>query len=191
MDSLTITLCSQNEHKRLELERALEGWRIELLDADAYPEETGETFYENALGKARFGRDVGPSGSWMLGEDSGLEITALGGAPGVQTARWAEGRHVERALAALEGQTERSARYVCELVSLSPEGREVRGTGKLEGSITGEARGSEGFGFDPVFVPVGERQTVAELGDAWKAANSHRARAARALRAALDAAGVG
>ncbi len=191
MDSLTITLCSQNEHKRLELERALEGWRIELLDADAYPEETGKTFYENALGKARFGRDVGPSGSWMLGEDSGLEITALGGAPGVQTARWAEGRHVERALAALEGQTKRSARYVCELVSLSPEGREVRGTGKLEGSITGDARGSEGFGFDPVFVPVGERQTVAELGDAWKAANSHRARAARALRAALDAAGIG
>ena len=64
------------------------------------PEETGETFYENALGKARFGRDVGPSGAWMLGEDSGLEITALDGQPGVQTARWAEGRHVERALTA-------------------------------------------------------------------------------------------
>lgn len=191
MDRLTITLCSQNEHKRVELARVLEGWQIELLDADAYPEEAGETFYENALEKARFGREVGPPASWMLGEDSGLEIAALDGQPGVHTARWAEGRHVERALAALEGKTERSARYVCELVSLSPEGRELRGTGTLDGSIAHDAHGSEGFGFDPVFVPAAESRTVAELGDAWKAANSHRARAARALRAALDAAGVG
>ena len=191
VDRLTITLCSQNEHKRLELERVLDGWLIELLDTDAYPEEVGGTFYENALGKARFGRAVGPPYSWMLGEDSGLEIAALGGAPGVQTARWAEGRHVERALAALEDESERSAGYVCELVALSPDGLELRGTGTLRGSIAREARGSEGFGFDPVFVPEGETQTVAELGDAWKAAHSHRSRAARALRAALDATCVG
>lgn len=191
MDRLTLTLCSQNEHKRLELETVLEGWRIELLDADAYPEETGESFYANALGKARFGREIGPPDAWMLGEDSGLEIAAIGGAPGVKTARWADGRHVERALTALEGKADRSARYVCELVALSPEGLELRGTGKLEGSIGLEARGSEGFGFDPVFVPAGDSRTVAELGGAWKAAHSHRARAARALLALLPSGGVG
>jgi XTP/dITP diphosphohydrolase len=178
-------LCSQNEHKRAELERVLADWRIELLDAVDYPPETGETFVENARAKARYGREVGSSGEWMLGEDSGLEIAALGGAPGVQTARWAGGHHVERVLAALEGEENRAARYVCELVAISPDDVELRGTGVLEGSIALAPAGSEGFGFDPVFVPDGESLTVAELGDAWKAEHSHRARAARALVDAL------
>jgi len=117
----------------------------------------------------------------MLGEDSGLEVEALGGRPGVETARWAEGRHVERLLEALDGVTNRRARYVCELVALAPDGRELRGTGTLEGRIAEEARGTEGFGFDPVFVPDGEEHTVAELGNEWKAGHSHRARAAAAL----------
>ncbi len=117
----------------------------------------------------------------MLGEDSGLEVEALGGAPGVETARWAEGRHVERILEALAGEPDRRARYVCELVALAPDGRELRGTGRLGGHIAEEPRGTAGFGFDPVFIPDGEEQTVAELGDDWKAANSHRARAAEAL----------
>ena len=121
----------------------------------------------------------------MLGEDSGLELSALAGRPGVQTARWAAGRHVERALEALDGEADRSARYVCELVALSPEGNEARGTGTLEGQIALEPRGDEGFGFDPVFVPAGEELTVAELGDEWKAEHSHRARAAQALLAAI------
>ena len=111
----------------------------------------------------------------MLGEDSGLELAALGGRPGVETARWAGGRHVERALEALAGEADRSARYVCELVALSPDGVETRGTGTLDGQIALEPRGDEGFGFDPVFVPDGEERTVAELGDAWKAEHSHRA----------------
>ena len=125
------------------------------------------------------------AGEWMLGEDSGLELSALAGRPGVQTARWAAGRHVERALEALDGETDRSARYVCELVALSPEGNEARGTGTLEGQIALEPRGDAGFGFDPVFVPAGEKRTVAELGDEWKAEHSHRARAAQALLAAI------
>jgi XTP/dITP diphosphohydrolase len=123
----------------------------------------------------------------MLGEDSGLEVDALGGGPGVETARWAQGRHVERILQTLEGVTDRRARYLCELVAVAPDGREVRGTGVLEGRIGTEARGSAGFGFDPVFVPDGEERTVAELGDDWKAEHSHRARAAHALSAALAA----
>ena len=121
----------------------------------------------------------------MLGEDSGLQLSALAGRPGVETARWAAGRHVERALEALDGETDRSARYVCELVALSPEGNEARGTGTLTGQIALEPCGHEGFGFDPVFVPAGQELTVAELGDDWKAQHSHRARAAQALLAAI------
>lgn len=180
-------LCSRNENKRRELEAVLPGWRIELLEADAFPEETGASFSENALLKARFGRRRAPRDEWVLGEDSGLEVRALSGGPGVRTARWAEERPVERILEALRGVSDRRARYVCELVAISPDGRELRGTGTLEGRIAEEARGQAGFGFDPVFVPVGETRTVAELGEAWKARHSHRARAARALLAALEA----
>ncbi len=180
-------LCSRNEHKRHELEAALPGRTIELLAAEDYPDETGETFLENARGKALFGRKVGPADAWMLGEDSGLEVEALGGRPGVETARWAQGRHVERILEALAGEQDRRARYVCELVWLSPAGDELRGTGVLDGRIAEEPRGSEGFGYDPIFVPAGEEQTVAELGNDWKRQHSHRARAARDLVRALAA----
>jgi XTP/dITP diphosphohydrolase len=182
-------LCSQNEHKRAELARVLTGWHIDLLATDDFPPENGATFFDNALAKAEFGRQVGPKDEWMLGEDSGLELAALGGRPGVETARWADGRHVEQALAALADEADRSARYVCELVTLSPTGHQARGTGTLAGTIAFEPRGGAGFGFDPVFVPDGEEDTVAELGDAWKAQHSHRARAARALLAELRQAG--
>ena len=185
MDAIRARLCSRNEHKRAELARVLEGWRIELLHAVDYPPEDGATFLENARAKAEFGRRVGPEDEWMLGEDSGLELAALGRRPGVETARWAAGRHVERALEALSGDADRSGRYVCELVAVSPDGREARGRGTLDGQIALESRGGEGFGFDPVFVPSGEERTVAELGDAWKAQHSHRALAARALLRSL------
>lgn len=153
---------------------------------DDYPPETGETYYDNARAKAVHGRTVEPA-AWVLGEDSGLEVEGLGGAPGIKSARFAGGLHVDRLLAELEGVEGggRRARYVCELVALSPAGEERRGTGILEGRIAHEPRGSGGFGFDPVFVPEGEERTVAELGNEWKAQNSHRARAARALLAAF------
>lgn len=153
---------------------------------DDYPPETGETYYDNARAKAVYGRTVEP-GAWVLGEDSGLEVEGLGGAPGIKSARFAGGLHVDRLLAELEGVEGggRRARYVCELVALSPAGEERRGTGILEGRIAHEPRGSGGFGFDPVFVPEGEERTVAELGNEWKAQKSHRARAARALLAAF------
>jgi XTP/dITP diphosphohydrolase len=179
------TLASANENKLRELEHALADWEIDLLDADEYPPETGETYYDNALAKARFGRAVANPTRWVLGEDSGVEIAGLGGGPGVLSSRWAAGREAERALEELEGVQGRRARYVCELVAISPEGAEYRGTGILEGRIADEARGSGGFGFDPVFMPEGEEQTVAELGDDWKRENSHRARAARALLEAI------
>lgn len=183
MESLRARLASGNEHKLAELRAALPGWEIDLLGASEFPEETGASYYENARAKAAFGREVAGEDAWILGEDSGLEVDALGGAPGIRSARFAEGMHVERLLEELrevEGAGRR-ARYVCELVCLSPAREELRGTGTLEGRIAVEPRGSEGFGFDPVFVPDGEKRTVAELGDAWKALHSHRALAARAL----------
>ena len=115
-------------------------------------------------------------------------MAGLGGRPGIESARFAAGDHVRRLLRELEGVEGegRRARYVCELVALSPSGDELRGTGVLEGRIADEPRGSGGFGFDPIFVPAGEERTVGELGDEWKAENSHRARAAAALKRALE-----
>lgn len=184
MAPLKAALASGNPHKARELERLLPGWEIEPLEAD-YPPETGETFYENALAKARFGRGAAPADAWVLAEDSGIQVEALGGGPGVRSARWAAGDEVGRMLEAMRGRADRRARYVSELVAIAPDGREYRGTGTLSGRIAEAAEGTGGFGFDPVFVPDGECETVGVLGDDWKQANSHRSRAARALLAAL------
>ena len=179
-------LASSNEHKARELERVLPGWRIALVDPSEFPPEEGETYYDNAVAKARFGRELAEPDVLVLGEDSGIEAVALGGRPGVQSARWGKpGSSVDRFLAELEGVEDRRVRYVCELVCLTPGGSELRGRGTLDGTAAHERRGNEGFGYDPVFIPQGEIWTVAELGDEWKAANSHRARAARALREQL------
>jgi len=178
---LNATVCSGNPHKLAEFRELFPEWDLELLSGVEFPPEDGETYLDNARSKARFGRAVGPAERWMLADDSGIEVAALGGAPGVVTARWAEGRHVEKLLATLDGVDDRRAQYVCELVALSPDGSEIVGTGVLRGEVAGAAAGGEGFGFDPVFVPVGEERTVAQLGDAWKAEHSHRALAARAL----------
>ena len=185
MAPLKATVCSGNPHKLAEFRELFAEWDLELLLGVEFPPEDGETYLDNARSKARFGRAVGPAGRWMLADDSGIEVAALGGAPGVVTARWAEGRHVEKLLATLDGVDDRRAQYVCELVALSPDGSEIVGTGVLRGEVAGAAAGGEGFGFDPVFVPVGEERTVAQLGDAWKAEHSHRALAARALLAEL------
>lgn len=187
MSSRRALLASRNQHKAGELERLLPGWAIEPLDRDDYPPETGATYYENARIKAAFGREH--AAGWVLAEDSGLEVDALGGRPGVLSARYApEGQAaVSKLLGELGGVDDRRARYVSELVLYTPDGRELRGSGTLEGRVSHEPAGSEGFGYDPIFVPDGEERTVAELGDEWKARSSHRARAAHALLEALAA----
>jgi XTP/dITP diphosphohydrolase len=180
-----LVLASGNAHKLEELRRALPGFEIELLGRDDPPAEDGATYADNARIKARWGRTHTPEDAWAVGEDSGIESVALGGAPGVRTARWAAGDPVGRMLEALTCEPGRAARYVCVMVAIAADGRELVAEGTLQGSIAREGSGDEGFGFDPVFVPEGERRTVAALGDAWKREHSHRARAARTLAALL------
>lgn len=179
-----------NKGKLRELRALFPDWDIEPFVAH-YPEETGATFYENARAKARFAHGFAPEVP-VMGEDSGLEVDALGGRPGIRAARFAgpdatDEDNVELLLGELEGFPDeaRGARYVSELVLVSSSTGELRGTGTLEGRIGTERRGSEGFGYDPVFVPTGHERTLAELGDAWKRENSHRAQAAQALRERL------
>lgn len=185
MDGLKARLASRNANKARELEHLSANWRIEPLAADDYPPEDGDTYYENARGKALFGRARAEPDEWVMGEDSGIEVAALDGGPGLHSARSGGDDPVGWLLDQLAGVEDRRARYVSELVILSPSGDELRGTGTLEGSIATEPRGTEGFGFDPIFVPNGEERTVAELGNDWKRENSHRSNAARALLAAL------
>ena len=181
---MKLLLASTNENKLRELRAALPGWEIALLATSVEPVEDGATFLDNARIKARHGRAHAPADAWVAGEDSGIEVVALGGRPGVESARWATDG-VARLLSELGDATDRRARYVCELVVLDPAGAEIRASGRLDGEIAHEPRGAEGFGYDPIFVPLGQSVTVAELGNAWKAEHSHRARAARALAQGL------
>ena len=188
------SLVSGNRHKARELAVLLPGWEIEPTAAEELPEEVGSSFYANARAKARFGRTVEAPDRWTMGR-----TRARGGRarrPAGDLLRPLRGpeatdeENVAKLLAELGAVTGagRRARYVCELVALSPGLEEVRGRGTLEGSIAVEPRGSGGFGYDPVFVPDGEQRTVAELGDSWKAGHSHRAAAARQLLEAVAAA---
>jgi XTP/dITP diphosphohydrolase len=188
---MRLVLVSENAHKARELGDALPGWKVEPWKGPKLPPETGDSFVANARAKAAFGREHHPR-AWVAGEDSGLVVAALGGAPGIFSARFAgEGAsdeaNVAKLLDELADAANRRARYVSELVVLAPDGTETAVKGTLDGSIAGEPVGDAGFGYDPVFVPAGGWGTVAELGDEWKAEHSHRALAARALADALGA----
>jgi len=178
-------LASGNPHKLVELRRALAGWEIELVADNDFPPEDGSTYEENARGKALHGRRSAPGDAWVIGEDSGIEAAGLGGRPGIASARWADDG-VARMLTELDGVADRRARYVCVIVALGPGGEEVVARGTLEGAISTDRSGTEGFGYDPIFVPEGERRTVAGLGNDWKSLHSHRARAAARLAEQLE-----
>jgi len=146
------------------------------------PEETGASYEANALLKAR----TAAKGANLpaLSDDSGLSVDALGGAPGIYSARWAEtgaGRDFAAAMARLEralrGAPTRRARFVCVLALAWPDGEEACFRGEVAGEIVFPPRGSRGFGYDPVFVPDGGRETFGEIDPAAKHAISHRARA--------------
>ena len=191
MAQVIARLASQNRHKLAELREGLPGWQLDALDADEWPEETGETYAENAFLKARFGRRLAAPGEWVLGEDSGIESAALDGAPGLHSARWApHGDQADALLERLAGEDDRRARMVTVLVALAPDGRELEVSGVLEGELATERRGETGFGYDPIFIPAGHDRTVAELGEKWKRAHSHRALAAKALLEAVRSGGA-
>ena len=182
---MRIVLASANAHKAQELGRLLDGWEVETYVGEL-PEETGETFIENARLKARHVHsDLGGS-DWVLADDSGIEAAALNGVPGVRSARYAgedatDQQNLAKLIGALADEGDRRVRYVAELVAIAPDGAEVTARGELTGTLADAPRGAGGFGYDPAFVPDGETRTVAEMEPGEKDAISHRARAARAL----------
>jgi XTP/dITP diphosphohydrolase len=185
-----IVLASANMHKARELGRLLEGWEVDPF-AGELPAETGETFIANARLKARHVHAALGGATWVVADDSGIEAAALGGAPGVRSARYArEGatdeENLAKLIAALADAGDRHVRYVAELVAIAPGGLEVTARGEVAGTLAPAPRGTGGFGYDPAFVPEGETRTVAELSAAEKDAISHRARAARALLPLLE-----
>jgi XTP/dITP diphosphohydrolase len=154
----------------------------------AEPEETGATFVENALIKARAAAQA--SKLLSLADDSGLEVTALKGAPGIVSARWAgPGKDFTAAMARVHSElgdlNDRSARFVCVLALVRPNGEEIICEGEVQGEIVWPPRGHNGFGYDPIFVPDGRWQTFGEMDAAKKHAMSHRARAFAKLVDAL------
>ena len=182
---MRIVLASGNAHKARELGRLLEGWEVETF-AGGLPEETGETFVQNARLKARHVHAALGGAEWVLADDSGIEAAALDGAPGVRSARYAgedatDEQNLAKLIGALAESDDRRVRYVAELVAIAPGGGEVTARGELTGTLAAAPRGTGGFGYDPAFVPDGETRTVAEMSPGEKDAISHRARAARAL----------
>jgi XTP/dITP diphosphohydrolase len=181
-----LLLATHNEHKRREFERLLAGHEVRVLPAEVeLPPEDGETFAEIALGKARAA--AGATGAVTIADDSGIEAQALGGAPGVRSARYAGERATdEENLAKLlrEAPAGSGLAYVCALAYVDPRaGVERVVEARCTGTLAAEPRGAGGFGYDPAFLPDGEPEglTMAQLSDEQKDAISHRGRAARAL----------
>ena len=129
---MKLLLASHNENKLRELRAALPTWELDLLETADEPVEDGATFVENARIKARHGRRLAAGDAWVAGEDSGIEVAALGGRPGVESARWATDG-VAKLLSELGDDSNRRARYVCELVVLDPRGRRDSRVGNARG----------------------------------------------------------
>lgn len=183
----TLRLATGNLHKVEEIASILPGWAVEPWPPEV--EETGTTFEANALLKAR--AVAADSGDLAVADDSGIEIDALGGAPGIYSARWTEESDwIPRVLRELKDAPgpERGCRFVCAAAAAWPDGREVVVRGTVEGHIAPEPRGTGGFGYDPIMVPIeGDGRTFAEMSPGEKHAFSHRARAFRALQPHLRA----
>jgi XTP/dITP diphosphohydrolase len=193
-----LLLATANQGKLRELRAILAGVPVELLGLDdvgsslPWVEETGETFLQNARIKARAYADW--SGLAAVADDSGLEVDALGGAPGVRSARYAgsdssDQANLDKLLRELAGVPpgRRTARFRCAAVLAEPgEGPEWHAEAAWEGRIIEAPRGSNGFGYDPVFLPLGWDRTSAEVDAATKDAASHRGKAFRALRPAIE-----
>jgi XTP/dITP diphosphohydrolase len=175
---MTMVLATQSQNKVKEISRVLTGYDVVSLSGlgiTEEPEETGVTFLENARIKARAAMEA--TGLPALADDSGLCVDALDGAPGV----WSKEKELLWPVRQLEGIGDRRARFVCQLVLLYPDGREILAGGICEGEILHAPRGENGFGFDPIFLPEGYKRSMAELTPEEKDGISHRGRALRAL----------
>ena len=189
-----LVVATHNKGKVTELRDLFEPFGFEVVSAIELdlpePEETEATFAGNAVLKARAAALA--TGCPALSDDSGLAVTALGGAPGIYSARWAgEPRDFGVAMAKVErelqeaGGSDRSAKFVCALAVVWPDGHEEVFEGEVHGNLVWPPRGSKGFGYDPVFVAHGETITFGEMDPSRKHAMSHRAEAVKLLRAAL------
>jgi XTP/dITP diphosphohydrolase len=192
-----LAVASKNVHKLREIARICIDWpvtwvTIEDHDASAFPdvEETGTTYLDNARLKARAVAEA--SGTAALADDSGIEVDALGGAPGPRSARYAgdgatDEQNLLTLMRALKGIPEagRTARYRCVTVLAYPDGRELVAEGVCEGTLAGKRSGEGGFGYDPIFLPEGWDETMAQLTGAQKDRISHRGRALRVLKERL------
>jgi XTP/dITP diphosphohydrolase len=179
---------TRNEHKLRELERPMRPYQLDPLpDEIELPPETGTTFADNALGKARAA--AGATGRPAIADDSGIEAAALNGAPGVWSARYAgddatDEENLAKLLREVPADGDTRVAYVCAMAYVEPGGAERVVHGRCEGRLTHEPRGSGGFGYDPAFIPddyPGDERTMAELDPEEKDSISHRGRAARAL----------
>ncbi|MFN7729469.1 MAG: RdgB/HAM1 family non-canonical purine NTP pyrophosphatase [Bdellovibrio sp.] len=157
------------------------------------PPENGQTFLDNARIKARSLKAMKP-GEWVLAEDSGLEVKGLGNLPGIHSARYAgpkasDSENVAKLLKMMQirAVTDRSAQFTCSMVVFTPAGEEWLFQGEMKGSIAKTVAGQHGFGYDPIFTPDGETQTLAQLGAGYKNQKSHRSAAARQLIEKLKA----
>jgi XTP/dITP diphosphohydrolase len=187
-------VATQNQGKLVEIAELLSPFGIAALGAAALglpePDETGATFEANAELKARAA--AAPSGIPALADDSGLVVPALGGAPGIYSARWAGAtRDFAQAIARVErelaGTQDRRAHFVAALALAWPDGHVETFRGEVHGTLTWPPRGERGFGYDPMFVAQGETETFGEVEPARKHAMSHRAEAFRKLVAACFA----
>ena len=208
-----VVLATKNPGKLREVAAILEGTGVELVGMDGLPdppEETGDTFLENALAKGAFAAVT--SGLWAIADDSGLVVEAIGGRPGVHSARYAgpgHDHHIQKLLWEMALVKDRRARFVCTAVLVGPRAElphlslpnltrveehpalppgmaAVVATGEVWGLITEAPSGTGGFGYDPVFYHEGERATFAEIPESRKNELSHRGQAFRALRAFLE-----
>jgi XTP/dITP diphosphohydrolase len=191
-----VVVATRNPGKVAELRRIFAPYGLDLVGLEEFPDapdvaETGATFAENALLKARAAAET--TGLLAVADDSGLAVDALNDMPGILSARWS-GRHgddeanLSLVLAQLADipDERRGARFVCAAAAATPAGRELVVEAELVGSLIREPRGENGFGYDPVFVPEGSDRTTAELSAEDKDAISHRGKAFRALAPLLD-----
>ncbi len=196
---MRFVLATENAHKLAEFRRILAPHEVVPLPAGIeLPEEGVTSFADNARAKAMAVAPALRAGELAIADDSGLEVEALGGGPGVTSSRYAGPAADDRAnyerllreLAPYPDPEQRRARFVCSLACVDRDGGAIEVRGEWPGTIVAAPRGDGGFGYDPVVLPDGSERTVAELTEAEKDRESHRARAAQALLARLAAGGA-